>query len=56
MTIEEKLHEAMHLINTLRVDAEMALSGEWNCSSEEGKETGFTAQIDLIDNFYSNIK
>ena len=34
----------VHTILTLREDAEMALSGEWNKSDE-----GFEAQISLID-------
>jgi hypothetical protein len=33
----------------LKKDAEMALSGEWDCTTMEGRETGFEAQIYLID-------
>ena len=33
----------------LKEDAEMAMSGEWDCTTEEGIETGFGAQITMIE-------
>jgi hypothetical protein len=33
----------------------MALSGEWDCTTEEGKQ-GFEAQIELIDKALNKIK
>jgi hypothetical protein len=35
---------------------EMALSGEWDCTKMEGRETGFEAQIYLIDNLLNKIQ
>ncbi len=40
--------EVIHLLNTLKRDAEMALSGEWDCTTSEGIES-FNDQIELID-------
>ena len=36
-------------LSTIKQDAEMAMSGEWDCTTEEGIETGFGGQIALID-------
>lgn len=41
--------EVKNLLKTLKKDAEMALNGEWDCTTEEGIQTGFSAQITLID-------
>ena len=41
--------EIIDVLEGLRTDAEMALDGSWDCTSEEGIETGFNAQISLID-------
>jgi hypothetical protein len=41
--------EVVELLIGLRKDAEMALSGEWDCTTMEGMETGFESQIYLID-------
>ncbi len=40
--------EVKHLLLMLRADAEMALDGSWDCSSQEGLG-GFTTQIELIN-------
>ena len=55
MTNELK-EEVVKVLTRLREDAEMALSGEWDCSTDEGKETGFSAQIQLIDNILDKMK
>ncbi len=55
MTNELK-EEVVRVLTILREDAEMALSGEWDCSTDEGKETGFTAQIELIDSILDKMK
>lgn len=39
----------VELLKVLRTDAELALGGAWDCTTREGIETGFTAQIQLID-------
>lgn len=41
-------NEVVELLNTLKKDAEMALSGEWDCTTSEGIES-FNDQIELID-------
>jgi len=46
---EEVKKEVIITLKTLREDAEMALDGSWDCTTEEGIETGFSAQIILID-------
>ena len=38
----------VEVLKTLRKDAEMALSGEWDCTTKEGIES-FNDQIELID-------
>jgi len=43
------LNEVIKTLNILRTDAEMALSGEWDCTTQEGIEDGFNAQIIIID-------
>jgi hypothetical protein len=48
--------EAVELLTGLKKDAEMALSGEWDCSTMEGRETGFEAQIYLIDKLLDKLK
>jgi hypothetical protein len=48
--------EIKHLLKGLKKDAEMALSGEWDCTTKEGIETGFNAQITLINNMLEKIK
>ena len=40
--------EVKLLLHTLKKDAEMALSGEWDCTTQEGIES-FNDQIDLIE-------
>ena len=47
--------EVVTLLNTLRTDAEMALSGEWDCTTQEGIES-FNDQIDLIDRTLDKLK
>lgn len=48
--------EVIHLLKGLKEDAEMAMSGEWDCTTSEGIETGFGAQIDLIDKVLDKLK
>lgn len=48
MTDEVK-KEVIKVLETLRSDAEMALDGRWDCTTREGIEDGFEAQIYLID-------
>jgi hypothetical protein len=55
MTNELK-EEVVRVLTILREDAEMALNGEWDCGTDEGKETGFSAQIELIDNILDKMK
>jgi hypothetical protein len=57
--VKDVLHikdEAVELLIGLKRDAEMALSGEWDCSTMEGRETGFEAQIYLIDKLLDKLK
>jgi len=49
-------NEIVELLNNLKTDAEMALNGDWDCTTEEGIETGFSAQISLIDNVLDKLK
>lgn len=44
------------LLKILREDAEMALDGRWDCTTREGIETGFTAQIELIDSMLTKLE
>jgi hypothetical protein len=48
--------EIISLLNTLKKDAEMALSGEWDCTTQEGIETGFNGQITLIEDLLNKLK
>lgn len=48
--------EVVDLLNTLRTDAVMALNGEWDTTTQEGIETGFSAQIELIDRMLNKLK
>jgi hypothetical protein len=43
------LIETIQLLKCLKTDAEMALSGDWDCTTMEGRETGFESQIYLIE-------
>lgn len=42
------IEPVVHALETLRKDANMALSGEWDCTTAEGQE-GFECQIELIN-------
>lgn len=44
----KKVRTVVEVLKTLRKDAEMALSGEWDCTTREGIES-FNDQIELID-------
>jgi hypothetical protein len=48
--------EIISILETLKKDAEMALSGEWDCTTQEGIETGFNGQITLIENILDKLK
>ena len=54
--MEELKEEIIKVLNTLKTDAEMAMSGDWDCTTEEGIETGFSAQIEIIDELLNKIK
>jgi hypothetical protein len=57
MIIEKELiEESIHIFTILKKDAEMALDGSWDCTIDEGIETGFNAQIDLIDEILNKLK
>lgn len=45
----ENLQKIREILLVLKEDANMALNGEWDCTTEEGIETGFNAQIELIN-------
>jgi hypothetical protein len=46
---EEDKKMAIHLLKLLEEDCNMGMSGEWDCSTDEGKK-GFESMIDSIDN------
>jgi hypothetical protein len=48
LTDKQKIYLLRQCLKTLRKDAKMALSGEWDCTTQEGKE-GFDAQVEAID-------
>ena len=57
MNMETELKkEVIELLTTLKIDAEMALSGEWDCTTREGIEDGFGAQIRLIDELLDKLQ
>lgn len=47
--------EVINLLNTLKKDAEMALSGEWGVVDNEMKD-GFECQISLINEMLTKLK
>jgi hypothetical protein len=56
--VKDVLHikdEVVKVLNTLKTDAEMALSGEWDCTTSEGMES-FNDQIELIDKVLDILK
>jgi hypothetical protein len=56
--VKDVLHisdEVVKVLNTLKTDAEMALSGEWDCTTSEGMES-FNDQIELINKVLDNLK
>lgn len=57
MKIEKELIEkTIKTLTSLKIDAEMALDGSWDCTTQEGIETGFTAQIRFIDEVLNELK
>lgn len=52
--IELYREEIIDLLTILKMDAEMAISGDWDTCTEEGKE-GFHAQINLINELLKKI-
>jgi hypothetical protein len=42
------------VLRTIKEDAQMALDGDWDCTTQEGIETGFTAQIALVDSILND--
>lgn len=53
--MKKVLIEIIDVLNTLKKDAEMALSGEWDCTTQEGIETGFIAQIEIIEKLLNKL-
>lgn len=51
MNNNEKILESIRILNILKEDAKMALSGEWNRSTE-----GFNSQIYVIDKVLKELK
>jgi hypothetical protein len=51
MNNNEKILESIRVLNLLKEDAKMALSGEWNRSTE-----GFNSQIYVIDKVLKELK
>jgi hypothetical protein len=48
--MEQSIKETIKAnINNLRKDCEMALTGEWDCTTQEGIDTGFPAMIEMVD-------
>ncbi len=45
----ELLKATIHVLRCLKTDAEMALSGDWDTTTQEGIDEGFEAQISLIE-------
>ena len=56
MENQELKNEIIHVLLTLKTDAEMALNGEWDCTCSEGIEDGFSSQIELIENLLNKLK
>lgn len=56
MDINPYKNEIVDLLKTLKEDAVMALNGDWDCTTQEGIETGFNAQIELIDRVLDKIR
>jgi len=58
MMIDDKAFNTFNtlvsVLKTIREDAQMALNGDWDCTTREGIETGFGAQLELIDNVLEN--
>jgi len=53
---DKLLKETISLLKGLRGDAKMALNGRWDCTTQEGIDTGFSAQIELIDRILPQLK
>jgi hypothetical protein len=53
---KELLNETILVLDSLEKDAEMALDGTWDCTTAEGIETGFNAQITLINRVLPQLK
>jgi outer membrane translocation and assembly module TamA len=49
------LEESINLLQGLKEDAKMALDGSWDCTTQEGINTGFGAQIILINNLLDKL-
>jgi hypothetical protein len=47
--------QTIAILKSLRLDAQMALDGDWDPCTDEGKE-GFQCQIDSINNLLFKIK
>lgn len=49
------IKDIVRLLKAIREDAEMALDGSWDCTTEEGMD-GFQCQIDNINEMLTKIK
>jgi hypothetical protein len=52
----ELLKETIFLLECLKQDADMALVGLWDCTTREGIEDGFSAQVELIEEMLIKLK
>ena len=48
--------EVIEILNCLKSDAKMALEGKWDCTTKEGIETGFSAQVKLINELLEKLE
>ena len=53
---QKLIKEVIDQLEMIVEDAEMALDGRWDCSTDEGKETGFGAQIENIETLLTKIR
>jgi len=52
----EILKETIFLLECLKQDADMALAGTWDCTTREGIEEGFSAQVESIEEMLIKLK
>lgn len=47
--IEAIYEPVFDVLASIETDCEMAMDGSWDCTTEEGIETGFSAMLEEID-------